>query len=138
MPVELEVPVLIVGAGPVGLALALELGLRENDSLVIEQAAGRFTLGRSSYRHAEPLQGPGGLEHGCRVPPKSRGEHRPGHYLGWALGHSSGSPPAAAGRLGRLRWRRQCLDCQLDLAGVGPETDHQVWEGRRLWLQVRP
>jgi 2-polyprenyl-6-methoxyphenol hydroxylase-like FAD-dependent oxidoreductase len=40
MTATFDVPVLIVGGGPVGLALALELGLRQQRSLVIEQAAG--------------------------------------------------------------------------------------------------
>ncbi len=40
MSATLEMPVLIVGAGPVGLALALDLGGRQQRSLIIEQASG--------------------------------------------------------------------------------------------------
>jgi 2-polyprenyl-6-methoxyphenol hydroxylase-like FAD-dependent oxidoreductase len=36
--------VLIVGAGPVGLALALEMGLRGIDCLIVEQRDGKVTL----------------------------------------------------------------------------------------------
>ena len=37
-------PVLIIGAGPVGLALALELGLRGIQCLIVEQRDGKVTL----------------------------------------------------------------------------------------------
>jgi len=40
MPSALETPVLIVGAGPVGLSLALDLGWRGVDCLLVE-AGGR-------------------------------------------------------------------------------------------------
>jgi 2-polyprenyl-6-methoxyphenol hydroxylase-like FAD-dependent oxidoreductase len=39
-----EIPVVIVGGGPVGLALALELGLRRVKCLLIEQRYGNVTL----------------------------------------------------------------------------------------------
>lgn len=39
-----EVPVLIVGGGPVGLALALELGLRKVEALLIDERDGIVTL----------------------------------------------------------------------------------------------
>ena len=42
------VPVLIVGAGPVGLTLAIELGLRGVDCVLIEQRDGRLRVPRMS------------------------------------------------------------------------------------------
>jgi len=49
-----EVPILIVGAGPVGLALAADLGLRRVPCLVIEQGEGPADHPRAleTYRKA--------------------------------------------------------------------------------------
>lgn len=40
---DMEIPVLIVGGGPVGLALALDLGRRGVHSVIIERNAGTGT-----------------------------------------------------------------------------------------------
>jgi 2-polyprenyl-6-methoxyphenol hydroxylase-like FAD-dependent oxidoreductase len=37
---SVDVPVLIVGAGPVGLALAIELGMRGVSAIIVEQSDG--------------------------------------------------------------------------------------------------
>lgn len=46
--IELETSVLIVGGGPVGLAMTLELGWRGIDCVVIEQGEGKALLPRAS------------------------------------------------------------------------------------------
>jgi 2-polyprenyl-6-methoxyphenol hydroxylase-like FAD-dependent oxidoreductase len=45
---EIPVSVLIVGAGPVGLALAIELGLRDIDCILIERRDGKLSVPRMS------------------------------------------------------------------------------------------
>src|ERR1700722_17872213 len=48
-PVSTEVPVLIVGAGPVGLGLALELAYRNVRSVLIEQTDGIVRLSKMGH-----------------------------------------------------------------------------------------
>ncbi|MDX1486383.1 MAG: FAD-dependent monooxygenase, partial [Alphaproteobacteria bacterium] len=43
-----EVPVLIVGGGPVGLGLAIELGWRGVECLLVEQGDGTIDLPRAN------------------------------------------------------------------------------------------
>ena len=49
LPVSAEVPVLIVGGGPVGLGLALELAYRNVRSLLIEQTDGIVRLSKMGH-----------------------------------------------------------------------------------------
>ena len=53
MPAHVETPVLIVGAGPVGLALAFDLGWRGVDCMLIEQTDGaveHYKIGHIALR----------------------------------------------------------------------------------------
>lgn len=55
-PEIVDTSVLIVGAGPVGLALALELGWRGIDCMVIDQHDGKFLLPRASGITARTME----------------------------------------------------------------------------------
>lgn len=52
----IDTSVLIVGAGPVGLALAVELGWRGIDCMVIDQDEGKFLLPRASGISARTME----------------------------------------------------------------------------------
>ena len=53
---QLETPILIVGAGPVGLALAADLGRRRVPCLVVEQGDGPPDHPRASVLNARSME----------------------------------------------------------------------------------
>jgi 2-polyprenyl-6-methoxyphenol hydroxylase-like FAD-dependent oxidoreductase len=56
MTLDIDTSVLIVGAGPVGLALAVDLGWRGIDCVVIDQHDGQFLLPRASGVTARTME----------------------------------------------------------------------------------
>ena len=54
--VGVDVPVLIVGGGPVGLGLAIELGLRNVATQLVETRDGSVSLPKMSQVHARSLE----------------------------------------------------------------------------------
>ena len=56
MSKEIEVPVLIVGGGPVGLALALDLAWRGVECLLVERTDGRILMPKMNVVNVRTME----------------------------------------------------------------------------------